>query len=225
MSYVPPPEILQRYASVMVDYGLGDGAGIKAGDVVGVVCPEDAKPLLLEIATAVWRAGGHLIVDFRLADDPDWNMQKAFYEIASDAQLEFYPDASSPQLLRRDRSLPGAARRARRRGRSPGVDPDQAVPTRAIEGPGDLTYRFEKVKAGTLSWSGVLVRHRGDGGRSRHELSRSIGSRSATPATSTTPTRCPGGARQPLRSGRPSPGSTVWISSGCTSRPKGLICG
>jgi aminopeptidase len=93
MACVPPPEIFQRYDEVMVNCGLGNGAGIKPGDVVGVVCPEDAKPLLLEVAKAVWRAGGHLIADFRPGEDANWNMQKAFYEIASDEQLDFYPDA------------------------------------------------------------------------------------------------------------------------------------
>jgi aminopeptidase len=154
MSYVPPPEILQRYGEVMVNYGLGNGSGITPGDVVGVVCPEDAKPLLLEVAKAVWCAGGHVIVDFRPGDDANWNMQKAFYEIASEEQLDFYPDAYRRSyfdtidhylalLAYRDpRSLAGAdpnkrSRHARSRGR-------------------ESTYRFEKVKAGTLSWSGGL---------------------------------------------------------------------
>jgi aminopeptidase len=154
MSYAPSQEILERYGEVMINYGLGYGAGIKRGDVVGVVCPEDAKPLLLEVAKAVWRAGGHLMVDFRPADDADWNMQKAFYEIASDEQLEFYADAYRRSyfttidhymmlIANRDpRSLAGVdpakrSRHARPRGR-------------------ELMYRFEKVKAGTLSWSGCL---------------------------------------------------------------------
>ena len=56
MPYTPPQEILARYAEVMVNYGLGNGAGINRGDVVGLDCAEDAKPLLLEVAKAVWRA-------------------------------------------------------------------------------------------------------------------------------------------------------------------------
>ena len=50
MAYTPPQEILERYGEVMVNYGLGNGSGIKSGDVVGVICAEDAKPLLLEVA-------------------------------------------------------------------------------------------------------------------------------------------------------------------------------
>jgi hypothetical protein len=37
--------------------------------------------------------GGHLIVDFRPGDDGNWNLQNAFYEIAGDKQLDFFPDA------------------------------------------------------------------------------------------------------------------------------------
>jgi aminopeptidase len=154
MAYTPPQEILERYGEVMVNYGLGNGSGIKSGDVVGVICAEDAKPLLLEVAKAVWRAGGHLIVDFRPADDADWNMQKAFYEIASDEQLEFYPDAHRRSYFATiDHHLVLLADRDPRS--LADVDPDK--PSRYARAKGrDLIYRFEKIKAGTLSWSGCL---------------------------------------------------------------------
>jgi leucyl aminopeptidase (aminopeptidase T) len=89
----PPQEILERYGKVMVNYGLGNGAGIKPGDVVGIVCREDAKPLLLEVAKAVWRVGGHVIVDYRPANDANWNLDRAFFDLASGEQLDYYPDA------------------------------------------------------------------------------------------------------------------------------------
>jgi aminopeptidase len=115
---------------------------------VGVVCAEDAKPLLLEVAKAVWRAGGHLIVDFRPADDADWNMQKAFYEIASDEQLEFYPDAHRRSYFATiDHHLVLLADRDPRS--LADVDPDKRSRYARARGR-DLTYRFEKVKAGTL---------------------------------------------------------------------------
>ncbi len=154
MSYVPPPEILKRYGEVMVNYGLGYGAGIKPGDVVGVVCPEDAKPLLLEVAKAVWRAGGHLIVDFRPADDPDWNLQKAFYETASDEQLDFYPDAYRRSYFATiDHFMALLAFRDLQS--LVGIDPNKRYRHARSRGR-ENTYRFEKVKAGTLSWSGGL---------------------------------------------------------------------
>lgn len=154
MAYSPPLEVLERYGEVMVNYGLGNGVGIRPGDVVGVVCAEDAKPLLLEVAKAVWRAGGHLIVDFRPADDVDWNMQKAFYEIASDEQLEFYPDAHRRSYFATiDHHLVLLAERDPRS--LTGVDPAKRSRHARARGR-ELMYRFEKVKTGTLSWSGCL---------------------------------------------------------------------
>jgi len=154
MSYVPPREILERYGEVMVNYGLGNGAGIERGDVVGVVCAEDAKPLLLEVAKAVWRAGGHLIVDFRPADDTDWNMQKAFYEIASDEQLDFYPDAYRRSYFASiDHYLVLLADRDPRS--LAGLDPGRVSRHRRSRGR-ELAYRLQKTKAGSLSWSGCL---------------------------------------------------------------------
>jgi aminopeptidase len=154
MPHVPSAEILERYGEVMVSYGLGNGAGIKPGEVVGVVCPEDAKPLLLEVARAVWRAGGHLIVDFRPADDAEWNLHRAFYEIASDEQLEFFPDAYRRSYFAAIDHYLGLL--AYREVRSlAGVDPEKR--SRHLRSAGrETTYWFEKVKAGTLSWSGGL---------------------------------------------------------------------
>ncbi len=154
MSYVPPQGILERYGEVMVNYGLGNGAGIRPGDVVGVVCPEDAKPLLLEVAKAVWRAGGHLITDYRPADDSVWNLQRALYEIASDEQLAFYPDAYRRSYF--DTIDHHLALIAYRDPHSlAGIDPGKRSRYARARG-GELTYRFRKVKAGTLSWSGCL---------------------------------------------------------------------
>ena len=57
MNYTPPQEILDRYADVLVNFALGGGTGIKAGDVVRVVGSESSKPLYLALHRAVWAAG------------------------------------------------------------------------------------------------------------------------------------------------------------------------
>jgi aminopeptidase len=154
MAFSPPREILERYAEVMVHYGLGNGTGIKRGDVVGIDCREDAKPLLLEVARAVWRAGGHVIVDYQPANDAKWNLNRAFYDLASGEQLDYYPD-----LWRRayfaeiDHYLVLIADRDPRSG--VGIDPKKASRYSRARG-AELAYRFEEVKAGRLSWSGCL---------------------------------------------------------------------
>lgn len=92
MSYVPPPEILDRYARVLIDFALGGGAGIRPGDVVRIVAPESAKPLYAALRRAVWHSGGHVIGDYQPDDEPGMNLSRDFYELASDEQLGFFPE-------------------------------------------------------------------------------------------------------------------------------------
>ncbi len=91
VSYTPDRKILERYASVLVDFALGGGTGIKSGEVVRVTAPESAKPLYLELCKAVWRAGGHVIGGYHPDEEQGISGSRAFYELASDAQLEHFP--------------------------------------------------------------------------------------------------------------------------------------
>jgi aminopeptidase len=91
MNYIPPQEILERYASVLVDFALGGGEGIKRGDVVRVTSPESAKPLYAELLKAVWRAGGHVIGGYYPDEEQGMGGSKAFYELAGEQQLDHLP--------------------------------------------------------------------------------------------------------------------------------------
>jgi aminopeptidase len=99
MSYRPPQQILERYADVLVNWALGGGDGIKAGEVVLVSAQEDAKSLMVEACRAVWSAGGHVIPRLLPADDAELSLERAFYELASDEQLDFFPEKSQLGLL------------------------------------------------------------------------------------------------------------------------------
>ena len=46
MGYVPDRVVLERYARLLVEFGLGGGAGIERGDVVQVRGNDACKPLL-----------------------------------------------------------------------------------------------------------------------------------------------------------------------------------
>ena len=91
MAYVPPREIIERYASVLIDFALGGGRGVQPGEVVRVVAPESAKPLYAALNRAVWRAGGHVIGSYQPDDDHAVNLSRDFYELASPEQLEHFP--------------------------------------------------------------------------------------------------------------------------------------
>ena len=91
MSYTPPPEILERYARVLVEFALGGGRGIERGEVVRILAPECARPLYVELNRAVWRAGGHVIGAYQPDDDATANLSRDFYELADDSQLDYFP--------------------------------------------------------------------------------------------------------------------------------------
>ncbi|MGD1059309.1 MAG: aminopeptidase [Solirubrobacteraceae bacterium] len=91
MAYVPPPEIIERYASVLIDFALGGGRGVQPGEVVRVVAPESAKLLYAALNRAVWRAGGHVIGSYQPDDDQAVNLSRDFYTLASPEQLEHFP--------------------------------------------------------------------------------------------------------------------------------------
>jgi aminopeptidase len=91
MTYTPPRQILERYASVLVDFALGGGRGVGPGEVVRVLAPESAKPLYAELRKAVWQAGGHVIDSYEPGNEPDMNPSRDFYEAASETQLDYFP--------------------------------------------------------------------------------------------------------------------------------------
>lgn len=90
MPYTPSQDVLERYASVLVDFALGGGSGIRRGDVVRITAHESAKPLYAELAKAVWRDGGHVIGGYLPDDDDRINISRDFFELASDEQLDHF---------------------------------------------------------------------------------------------------------------------------------------
>jgi aminopeptidase len=87
VGYEVPHQYVERYADLLVNYALGAGQGIARGDVVWVQAPESAKPLYAELCRAVWRAGGMTISGYRPDADAETNLERDFYEIASEEQI------------------------------------------------------------------------------------------------------------------------------------------
>lgn len=91
-TYTPPRKILERYADVLVNFGLGGGNGIKKDDVVIVYASEVSKPLYIELTKAILKAGGHMIGRYAPDDTKDYNFRREFYLNASDEQIKFFPE-------------------------------------------------------------------------------------------------------------------------------------
>jgi aminopeptidase len=90
---------VERYADLLINFALGGGAGIERGDVVRVTAPESAKPLYAELCRAVWRAGGHVLGEYRPDDDGQVNLTRDFYEIGGEKQHGFFPEIYSRGLM------------------------------------------------------------------------------------------------------------------------------
>lgn len=85
-SYLPPQNIIDQYAHVLVNFALNSGIGVKRGEVVQCVVPDVAKPLALALQNTLLKAGAHPII--RLIPS---GFDHDFYNLASDEQLGFFP--------------------------------------------------------------------------------------------------------------------------------------
>jgi len=84
--YVPTPEILDKYARVLVNFALNSGKGVKKGEVVRLIVNESAKPLYVALRNQVLRSGAIPITDYA----PD-DVAREYFELASEDQLKFFP--------------------------------------------------------------------------------------------------------------------------------------
>lgn len=85
-SYLPPQNIIDRYAHVLVNFALNSGAGVKKGEVVQCSVPDVAKPMALALQNTLLKAGAHPVI--RLLPT---GFDHDFYTLASDEQLGFFP--------------------------------------------------------------------------------------------------------------------------------------
>lgn len=88
MSYKPSEELLEKYAKVLVNFALGGGKGIKAGERVYLQAPLSALPFYRALKKVIFDSGGLTISS--LADDMDGSA-RYFYDNATDKQLTDFP--------------------------------------------------------------------------------------------------------------------------------------
>lgn len=86
--FSPSVEILNKYADVLVNFALRGGKWIKKWDVVFVYIPESAKAFYIPLQETILKAWWHPVMKYTA----EW-VARSFYEVASDQQLQFFPDA------------------------------------------------------------------------------------------------------------------------------------
>jgi len=85
--YQPSRKILRKYASVLVNFALGSGSGMKKNEVVLIATQTPGVPLAKEVYRAVVRAGGHPLMN--IIDD---DFRKILLTEGSDPQIGFFPE-------------------------------------------------------------------------------------------------------------------------------------
>lgn len=87
--YQPSPEILEKYARVLINFALNSGEGVRPGEVVHLRLPEAAKPFYVPLRNAIITSGAHPIIQY----EADGVAPADIYELSSDEQLSFFPAA------------------------------------------------------------------------------------------------------------------------------------
>ena len=93
-SYTPKDAVLQKYAELIVKFGLQsrDGKMPKKGSVVQFVVPEVAKPLYFHLQAQILKNGYNPLGVFVPNNDKDYNFDKNFFDNAKHDQIEFFAD-------------------------------------------------------------------------------------------------------------------------------------
>lgn len=149
MSYAPSDDILEKYASVLIQFALGGGKGIKKRDVVFLQVPECAKPLLIHLRRSVLKSGGFPIIQYL----PD-NIARDFFELANDEQLAFFPDKYlRGKVDQMDHVVHIVAETNKHE--LEGIDPKKLMIAQQAMKP-YKDWRDEKENAGRLTWTLAL---------------------------------------------------------------------
>ena len=92
---------LENYASIMVNYAVGNSKGIQPGETVLVIGNETSKPLYLKILQKIWEAGGNVIQEYYPTEAPRGNKSVSFFDsISSENQLDFAPKNMQSGLVK-----------------------------------------------------------------------------------------------------------------------------
>lgn len=91
-------EILRKYANVLVNFGLNGGEGVKKGETIAIMVHDSAQDLLIEIYRAALKAGAFPIIVHQHLIYPE-EFAPHLFELASEEQLNFYPEIYSNGLI------------------------------------------------------------------------------------------------------------------------------
>ena len=152
MSFTPSKRVLERYADLMVNFGLGEGKGIRVGETVNVVIPESARPLLVEIEKAIYKAGGNIILEYLPNGYDRYTLSgRSLYDHGKDKQLEYFPKNYVRALYKDIDHMLIVESRANPR-EFKGLDPKKMTRRKAAWNEYVMT-RLDRYTSGDLTWT------------------------------------------------------------------------
>lgn len=152
--YKPSKDVLEKYASVLVNFALNSGKGIKKGDTVYLIGEECAKPLFLETRRAIWKAGGHVISSYRPSNDEEYNVDADFFLHAKEHQLTFFPEHHMKGLVKQiDHSIFILSETNKQA--LAGIDPKKMMKQGEVMKP-YIEWRNKKENEGKFTWTLAL---------------------------------------------------------------------
>lgn len=101
-SYTPPRHILEKYAELIVVFGLQskDGKKLKKGSVIRFTVPEVARPMYYHLQAAILKQGYHPYGVYLPSDDKEYNFSESFFKHASEEQLAFVPKRHNDSIIK-----------------------------------------------------------------------------------------------------------------------------
>lgn len=155
-SYTPPDKLLQKYADLIVRFGLQTRSGktLKKGSVVQFVVPEVAKPLYFHLQRAILKSGYHPLGVFLPSNSDFYNFDKNFFDLATSAQLDFFANQFHRGLIDQIDGYIFIVGETNLHSLKE-VDPKKVMRRSLAQKPAK-DWRFEKIDAGKLCWTIAL---------------------------------------------------------------------
>lgn len=90
-SFTPSKQILEKYADLIVEFGLQnrDGSKPKKGAVVHFIVPEAARPMYYYLQVSILKHGYNPLGEYIPSSDEKFNFENSFYQNANNAQRKF----------------------------------------------------------------------------------------------------------------------------------------
>jgi aminopeptidase len=155
-SYTPSDSLLEKYATLIVQFGLrsAEGKKLPKGSVILLNVPEVAKPLAFHLHSATLKQGYNAILNFTPSNEGKYQFNKSYYELAKKEQLLHSNTTYTKGLIDQiDGSIHIIAE----------TDPHaladiqaKKILAKSLAGKKGIQHRKQKIDAGKLMWTIAL---------------------------------------------------------------------